>query len=193
MANNFSEVEVNELDELKKRADQLGLKYHPNIAVDKLRIRVNSAINGTKDDSEEGVQVTEPAKPTAKFVPETEVDKRTRLRRDAEQLVRVNITCFDPLKKDWDGEVFTVSNSVIGTIKKFVAYNTSEGFHVPKIIVDMLKEKKYQHHYKVKENGKEIKRTKLISAYGIEVLPQLTVEELKELARRQALAEGQEV
>lgn len=29
--------ELNELDVLKERADQLGISYHPNIGVDKLR------------------------------------------------------------------------------------------------------------------------------------------------------------
>jgi hypothetical protein len=190
LMNDPVELEVNEFDELKKRAAQLGIKVHPSISIDKLRIRVNAAIKGEPAPQEQDDEVEEETTPTnskIKFVPETEVEQRIRLRNEALRLVRVNVTCFDPVKKGWEGEFFTFENSVIGSVTKFVAYDTSEGYHVPQCILSMLEEKKYQHHYMTKEDGKEVKRTKLVKAYGIEKLPTLTDEELKALAAKQAL------
>ena len=78
------------------------------------------------------------------------------------------------------------------SVKRFVPYNTTEGTHVEKAILDNLKEKRAQIFVKKKVDGKERKEGKLISAYGIEYLDPLTPAEMKELARRQAMAAGAE-
>ena len=39
-------VEPTELEALKKRADQMGLTYHPSIGVDALREKVNAHLSG---------------------------------------------------------------------------------------------------------------------------------------------------
>ena len=206
------EIQVkSELEQLKERATQLGLKFGPNIGVDLLRARVNAVINGDAEldevndedeefvEEEETVAKTSPNKPKldkklAERFGETEEEKRVRLRKDAFKLIRVRIQCMNPLKKAMQGEVFTVSNSVVGTYRKFVPYNveSDEGWLVPKIMLNMIKERKFNQIRYEKKNGLQIPKAHLVKEFAIEILPQLTKEELKELAQRQALSRSVE-
>lgn len=183
-----------ELQVLKSRADLLGIEYHPKISLEKLRARVNAQINDeayteVPDDMELIEHSTRPR--VLKLKPETQAERDDRLRKDATRLVRIRVTCMNPNKKDWDGEVFTVANSVVGTVRKYIPFNAEDGWHVPSILVDLLKEKQYVHHYTEKKNGAEINRHKLVKEFAIEYLDPLTEEELKDLAQRQALARSE--
>lgn len=205
------EIQVkSELEQLKERATQLGLKFGPNIGVDLLRARVNAVINGDAEldevndedeelDEEETVIETASTKPKldrkrAERFGETEEEKRTRMRKEAFKLIRVRIQCMNPLKKAMQGEVFTVSNSVVGTYRKFVPYNveSDEGWLVPQIMLNMIKERKFNQIRYEKKNGLQIPKAHLVKEFAIEILPQLTKEELKELAQRQALSRSVE-
>lgn len=185
------EVKVDELTELKKRADLLGIEYHPKISVDKLRARIKAQLSDEAyvdvPDDDEVIAATS-AKRELKFKPETQAEIAERLRKEAQRLVRVRITCMNPNKKDWDGEIFTVSNSVVGTLRKYVPFNAEDGWHIPSMMLDFLRDKQFVQHYVEKKNGQEINRHKLVKEFAIEVLEPLTEEELKELAQRQAMA-----
>lgn len=171
-----------ELTSLKARADLLGLSYHPSIGLDKLRDKVANAIAGTKEEAEPEEVVA---------VPESVLDERTRLRNEALELVRIRVACMNPNKKEWDGELFTVGNTLIGTQKKFVPFNNEEGWHVPRIIYNMLVERECQIFVSQRDTrGNTVRKPKLIKEFAVEVLPNLTVEELEELARRQAMAKS---
>lgn len=101
----------------------------------------------------------------------------------ATKLMRVNIVTKDPSKSSWEGEIFTVGNDVIGSITKYVPYNIEDGYHLPQIFINMLREKKCTIFINKKgRDGKSIKVAKTIKAYSIEELPPLTERELKELA-----------
>lgn len=170
-----------ELAALKARADLLGVKYHPSVGVDKLREKVNAKLN----DESEAVEETKEAKG------ETEGQKRSRLKREAEKLVRIRVTCMNPQKKEWEGEIFTVSNSVVGTLKKYVPFNADEGWHVPHMIYQQLLERQCQVFTTVKDGrGNSVRKGKLIKEFAIEVLPPLTEKELQDLRQRQAMAGG---
>jgi len=96
---------------------------------------------------------------------------------------------MNPNKKEWEGEMFTVSNSVVGTFKKYVPFNNEDGWHVPTIIYKMLKDKQCQIFHTVKNSrGAKVRKGKLIKEYAIELLPDLTLPQLQELAQKQALA-----
>ena len=114
---------------------------------------------------------------------------RSELRNDALRLVRIRLTCMDPNKKNWPGEIFTVANAVVGTVKKYVPFHdTDEGYHVPHIIYKHLKGRQYQEFKKVRlPNGRTKTETYLAKAFAIQKLPPLTPEEMKDLAQRQAL------
>ena len=170
-----------ELAVLKNRADLLGVKYHPSISLEKLREKVNAAVVGTKEEAEE-VPVE---------VVETENQKRIRLRNDAAKLIRIRVTNMNPNKKEWEGEIITAGNSAVGTFKKYIPFNSDEGWHVPYIIYQQLVERQCQIFVTVTDSrGNKHRKGKLIKEFAIEVLPPLTQEELDELARRQAMSKA---
>lgn len=174
-----------ELTTLKERADQMGISYHPSIKVEKLREKIAAKLQG--EDSEEETPITGPAA-TVKPV-ETEHQKRSRKKREASELVRVRVTCMNPQKKEWEGEIITAGNAVVGTFKKYVPFNADEGWHVPRIIYNQLLQRQCQVFQTVKDSrGNKVRKGKLIREFNIEVLPQLTQAELHDLAQRQAMA-----
>lgn len=168
-----------ELTALKERATLLGISFHPSIGLEKLREKVNAAVV----DEEKEKPKTEEA--------ESEHAKRARLMAEATELVRIRVSCMNPAKKEWDGEIISVGNSVVGTHTKFIPFNAEDGWHVPRIIYNMLKERECQVFVTKRDaRGNQVREGKLIKEFAIEVLPQLTQEELDELARRQAMAKS---
>ncbi len=160
-----------ELEALKARANMLGISYSPNISVATLRKRVAAALDSGEED-----KPAEAAKPKGK--------SQKELQDEASKLIRVRISCHDPMKKEYTGEIFTVLNNVVGVYKRFVQFN--EPWHVPAIILEQIKDKKYQQFYSVKdERGNTIRKSKLVNAYSIEYLPALTEDELAKLAADQ--------
>lgn len=120
---------------------------------------------------------------------ETDAQKKRRIRLQANELVRIRVGCMNPAKKDWEGEIFTVGNSAVGTLKRFVPFNNEEGWHVPRMILDMMQARQCQVFVTKKaKNGIKVREGKLIKEFNIEILPSLDEDELKELARRQAMA-----
>ena len=99
MSEELNEVlEQDELSVLKARADLLGISYHPSIGVEKLRDKLNSVIEGeTKETKNEGTSKSG----------ETEAQKRLRLQAEATKLVRIRVTCMNPAKREWNGEIIT--------------------------------------------------------------------------------------
>lgn len=165
---------TDELSALKARADLLGISYHPSIGLEKLRDKVNAAL-ASGEQSEGSVK--------------DEAAERIELQNKAAELVRIRVTCMNPAKKEWEGEIFTTGNSVVGTFKKYVPFNADEGWHVPRIILEMIQQRQCQIFTTVKsKNGVAVRQGKLIKEFAVEILPPLTEEELKDLAQRQAMA-----
>lgn len=184
MSNDFEDVieAPSELESLKARADMMGISYHPSIGVDKLRDKVNAAVTSTGEVEEEAPQAAKG---------ESEDDVRRRLKMQASELVRIRVSCMNPNKKEWDGEIFTVGNSLVGTFKKYVPFNAEDGWHVPRIIYNQLVERQCQIFYSDRdERGNSIRKSRMIKEFAVEVMTPLTPEELQELARRQAMAKS---
>ena len=176
-----------ELTTLKDRATLMGLKFHPSISLDKLREKVNAA---TDESDEPDVEVVS-AKVVAPVIEETMNQKRNRLKKEALALVRIRLTCMNPAKAEWEGEIFTIGNALIGSVKKFVPFNADDGWHVPTIILQQLQERQCQVFVSAKDaRGNNVRRGKLIKEFAIEILPPLTKTELDELARRQAMSKA---
>jgi len=173
-----------ELATLKARADLLGITYHPSIGLEKLREKVAAA------QADEPVK-EDPKAPAVEVAVESERDRLIRLKRQCSELVRIRLTCMNPNKKEWEGEIFTVGNSLVGSMTKFVPFNSDEGWHVPRMMYEMLTERYCQVFYTEKaKNGVSLRRGKQIKEFAIEVLPSLTEEELHDLAQRQAMAKS---
>lgn len=212
-----------ELASLKQRADLMGLKYHPSISAAKLAEKISAHLQGDTqaeqaadaDLSADGqstiTTAADPSVPaavasgaikaienkdtgeTTYALNETPNQKRQRLRMQANELVRIRVACMNPTKKDWAGEIFTTGNSAVGTLRKFVPFNSEEGWYVPRMILQVMQERQCQIFVNGKsKNGIKIREPKLIKEFAIEILPDLTESEIKELARRQAMANGQE-
>jgi len=185
--------EKTELELLKERADQLGLSYHPKIGLDRLKAKVDAKLNGKdeepKDTEEVEVEtVTTTNKTKEEDKPMTQGQLKAKMRREASVLKRVRISCMNPNKKDWEGEIISAGNSVIGQFKKYVPFNNEEGYHIPQVIYNYLKEKECQIFVTVKgPTGEKIRQGKQIKEFAIEDLPPLTKKELEELARKQAM------
>ena len=182
-----------ELVTLKARADMLGLQYHPSIGLEKLRDKVAAAIAGTPPDTattdafvDSLAKVLAPAP-----VPETPNEMRARHKREATKLIRIRVTCMNPAKKEWEGEIFTAGNSAIGSVKKFVPFNADDGWHVPNIILQVMQDRMCQiFHSAIDSRGNKGRKGKLIREFAIEIMPSLTEAELAELALRQAASKS---
>ena len=170
-----------ELEVLKARATLLGIKFHPSSGVDSLKEKIRVHMSETPAETSAPVKVKT-------VVEETTAQLNTRLKREASKLVRCRITCMNPNKKEWEGELFTVGNAVVGTHKAFIPFDTD--WHVRQIIFNQLRDRQCQIFFTVKENGRKVRRGKLIKEFSIDLLPDLTEKELKDLAQRQAMAAG---
>ena len=189
-----------ELDMLKARATMMGVEFSNNIGIDTLRARVNAAMEGSeapkevskaKDDAPEVNALTGEA---ADVDPDAGLTTRQILQRDQMKLVRVRITNLDPKKKDLQGEVITVANEFLGTVRKFVPFGevTDEGYHIPYCIYNMLCERVFLHirTFKDKRTGQIQIEQKEVREFALEVLPPLTPKELAALATAQQAAGG---
>lgn len=189
-----------EMDVLKDRATLMGVEFSNNIGLDTLKKRIadklaeNQAPATAKDDSPVTAQVNaltgeDPA------VPVKRLTLRQYMLNEQTKLVRLRITCLDPKKKDLPGEIFTVANESLGTIRKYVPFGeaTDDGYHVPFCIYTMMKGRLFLNirTYKDKKNNNQIKiEQNWAREFALEVLPPLTMEELKTLSASQAAAGG---
>lgn len=172
-------VAVDELSILKQRAKLMGLKVSNNISLEALKEKIA-------------------AKTAENDVPVVEENPIIKLRREqiAEQtkLIRIRVTCMDAKKADLPGEIFTIANEYIGTIKKFVPFGsaTDNGYHVPFCIYNFMKERQFLQIRTVKDPKTGVERVdhRFVPEFSLEVLPPLTKEELAKLAASQAAAGG---
>jgi hypothetical protein len=180
-----------EMTTLKSRADLLGITYHPSIGLEKLREKVNGVVVAKDGANHEVILKPEKDSLSTEIAVESDGQFHARKRREANELIRVNITCMNPAKAEWDGEIFTSGNSLVGSFKKYVPFNADEGWHIPRIIYNQIKERECQIFVAHKDaRGNTIRKGKMIKEFSIEVLPNLTPDELDELARRQAASKA---
>jgi hypothetical protein len=189
-----------ELQMLKSRADMMGITYSNNIGLDALRKKVDARMNGL-DEPAADAAVDTAADPQQTFAPnplagQTEPVKRKTLRQhlhdEQMKLVRLRITNLDPKKKDLPGEIFTVANEHLGTVRKFIPYGevTDNGYHVPYIIYKQLESRRFHNIRTVKDRrtGTNRVESSWVKEFALEVLPTLTKEEIGRLATAQIAA-----
>ena len=173
---------------LKKQADELRISYHPSIKLATLQDKVDTELAllaETDNTPSPPTQESIVEKPKVKV--ETEGEKRMRLKKDAQRLIRVQITCMNPSKKDYSGEIFSAGNRLVPTIKQFIPYNAENGWHVANILLGVIRERKCQVFTTVVDaQGRKHRKGRLIPEFAIQELPPLTQEELDELAAVQA-------
>jgi hypothetical protein len=191
------ETAVDELTLLKERAKQMGITFSNNISLETLRKRITDKMEGKDQaevspltgDSEIAAITSAPVKLDAK---QNALALRKMMQRDQMKLVRVRITNMDPKKKDLPGEIWTVSNEYLGNVRKMIPYGeqTDEGFHIPYCLFRLLQNKRFLHIRTVKDRvtGVERQEKQWVKEFSLDVLPDLTKEELARLAAAQAAA-----
>ena len=194
---NADEQAVDELTLLKERAKVMGIPFSNNISLETLRKRVADKMEG-KDEAPEVNALTgdpeiaqaletKPLDPKANAVALRKLMHAKQMRQ-----VRVRVTNMDPKKKDLPGEIWTVANEYLGTVRKFVPYGeqTDDGFHIPYCLYRLLDSKRFLHIRDVKDRTTGIVRQDKVWAkeFSLDVLPTLTRGELDRLAAAQAAA-----
>lgn len=186
-------LEAEELAALKARAGQMGIQFSPKIGLKTLRDKVNAALVSGDNSAANAEPVADTEEPKE----ETPLQRRTRIRAEQRKeqlkLVRVRIANLDPSKKDLPGEIFSVSNKYLGTIKKFIPFGeaTDNGYHVPFILYNSLKDRKFLQKRTTRgPEGEIVLKTNWVPEFAMDVLPPLTEAELKQLANQQAAAVG---
>ena len=188
---------VDELTFLKERAKVMGIPFSNNISLETLRKRVADKMEGKDEAPEVNALTGDPEIAQAMVAkPLNQKANAVALRKlmYAKQMrqVRVRITNMDPKKKDLPGEIWTVANEYLGTVRKFVPYGeqTDDGFHIPYCLYRLLDSKRFLHIRDVKDRTTGIVRQDKVWAkeFSLDVLPTLTQGELDRLAAAQAAA-----
>ena len=188
---------VDELTFLKERAKVMGIPFSNNISLETLRKRVADKMEEKDEAPEVNALTGDPEIAQAMVAkPLNQQANAIALRKlvYAEQMrqVRVRITNMDPKKKDLPGEIWTVANEYLGTVRKFVPYGeqTDDGYHIPYCLYRLLDSKRFLHIRDVKDRTTGIVRQDKVWAkeFSLDVLPALTQAELDRLAAAQAAA-----
>ena len=165
---------------LKKQADRLGVAYKSNTSIATLQKAISEKLNepvGGEDSPEPEATEVKITKPKGKTADD--------YYNEAMKLVRVIITPMESTKAtNLESELFCAGNGVVGTVKRTIPFG--EEWHVEQILLNSIKEKKYQMFMSKKNaQGAVITTAKLVPAYSISILDPLTQEELDNLAEMQ--------
>lgn len=166
---------------LKDQAKMMGLTVSNNISLPTLRAKVQAKLNGQNEDGSKDV-----------IEGESKQQRDARLRKQMHdtqmRLVRCRITNHNPAKSQLPGEFVMVGNKYLGVVKKFIPFDEAAlDYHVPYIIFNELVNRQYNHVSTKKDKyNLPVPVQKLVPEYSVQVLKQLTQEELDKLAKMQA-------
>lgn len=191
-----------ELEILKERAKVMGITHSNNIGVEALRQKIQDRLEGKADEPEAPAApqvnpftMAKDVEQLAQVIQEEPVrvmSIREYMLKEHTKLIRLRITNLDPKKKDIPGEILTVANEYLGTIRKYIPYGeaTENGFHVPYCIYEFMKTRKFVsvNTRKDPKTGHITVTNRDVAEYSLEVLDPLTTEELRELAVAQMAA-----
>jgi len=159
-------------DELKVRAAELNVEYKVNISTDKLEDLVETAEMAKKEATYEKPIVKKDDVPAAGIT-------KVEMRKNALLMKRCVITPLDERLRGAPSEMYSVGNGKLGFIKKVVQFGVET--LEPMIIIEHLQEKQalIQQTTVVKGMPKVTKR--IGKAFAIDILPDLTEAEWREL------------
>ena len=166
------------------KLDELGVEYAKtakNEVLAKL-IEDNSEFTpemiAVAEAAEKAVEVKkEPVPQSAKTLGQLKAEAR----KAAEKKVRCIITAMDKDKAELSGEIISCGNSMTGMLKEFIPFGKE--WHVRKIIVDTLKEKKMWSTRDRKTKNGTIKENIEIPQYNVQLLEDLSQDELDRLVK----------
>lgn len=169
---------------LLNQCDLLGIPYQSNTPTTKLQELVAQK---TKD-SQVPTQTIAIQKSSQEVVVEYTPEQIAQAKRIASyeaamQMVRVVVVSLNPGKSDLEGELFTFGNSLVPTQSKYVPFNREDGWHIPRILVEILRDKRYQGYRTIETDGVKRKTVQQLPAYSVTELPPLSVNQLKDMQK----------
>ncbi len=190
--------QYDELDLLKRRANLMGITVNPNITLDALKQKISDAQTASEQkhvshNNVASLPLDNPMENQSVRRISKEAELRKHLHKEKMKLVRLRISNLDPKKKDLQGEIITVANQYLGTVRKFIPFGeaTDNGYHVPYVLYETLKDRKFLQikTRRDKNTGQQIVEHNYVNEFSLEILPPLTPEELARLSTTQ-LAKG---
>ena len=123
----------------------------------------------------------------------SQVEIRAIVRAKAMRLHRVRVHNLDPNDSALEGAIKTVYNKYTGKVSKYIPFGdeNEQGYHIPEILLNVLRDEKYTMQKEVKQRGQVSSfgvkqyKTVLMPKFNIEILPELTKDEIKGLAQDQ--------
>lgn len=175
-------IEEMSLEDVKTELESHGVKLHHKTGEAKYRETLQAVLNGT-------YETTPAAEIKEASAPKAEQKEELTREQKAMRLIRIVVSPNDPVRSGFPGHIFTVCSSKLNrgrAIKKYVPFNNDEGWHVPHIIYEQIKNAQMQKFKPVKmPNGETAMQPYLTRMYNVEVLPPLTEAELQALAAAQ--------
>lgn len=119
--------------------------------------------------------------------------RRQVIRAQALRMVRVKIQNLDPSDSVLDGAIISLQNKYTGKVSKYIPFGegSENGYHIPWMMYEHLKNWKFPLRKEQKGGrfGVKTYKTVMVNKYSIEILPPLTMAELKNLANYQRSAQ----
>ena len=179
-----------ELSVLKQRATMMGIQFSNNIGLETLRKKIEDKMEG-RAEADAAPQINPLAGETT-AQPVKRKTLRQKLYDEQMKLVRIRVTNLDPKKKDLPGEILTVANEYLGTVRKFIPFGevTDDGYHIPYCLYKMLDARKFLNirTFKDRRTGTVRVESGYVKEFALEVLDPLTPAELAKLANAQKAA-----
>lgn len=178
-------AEEDPLEMLKRKADTLGIGYSKDATTDILRAKIQNHMNPAP--------VAEPVAVETKTAAQIKAELHRSVYLEGMKMLKLRITNLNPTKADLPGEIFTVSNKFLGTVRKYIPYGerTDNGWFVPACIYEQLKDRTfYQVKIRKGPHGQALPEGRWVKEFAIEVMANPDAKELKQMALRQAAAEG---
>lgn len=115
---------------------------------------------------------------------------RQVVRAQALRMSRIRLTNLDPADAQLSGALISVITRYTGKVSKYIPFGDENdaGWHVPQILLDMIKAQKFALRREIKGGQFGVKKykTSMVNKYSVEMLPMLTTKEIAELAAAQA-------
>lgn len=190
---NAEQMEKQRRQLLMSRARTMGLTFSNNISTDKLSKMISDKMEGIQPEPEEKADALNPLEgDVAGEKPAKQKTLRQQIHDKQMRLVRVRITCMDPKKKDLEGEIFTVANEYLGTVRRYIPFGekTDDGWHVPYCLYKMMEKRKFLNIRTIKDRrtGTTRVETSWSKEFAIEILPPLTPAQIQEIKTAQIAA-----
>lgn len=202
-------IGLEDITEVRAIATKVGITFSGNSGIDTLKDKIISAIEEKEkatddvvlvsaEEEEEEIQIAPIVKnkysteDLLKMDPNKEKDTSVRrliIRAKSMKLSRVKIVNLNPADSVLTGTIVTVVNKYVGKVSKFIPFGDEmeNGWHVPEILLNRLRDQTFPLRKEIKNSKFGVKQYKTVMAkkYSIEVLPDLTKEEIEALAQRQ--------